>query len=129
MDFPRRFLFKSLLILNLKILLFFYKKGTRRNTGTIHEFKKGAFSVAITAQVPIVPIIFSSYTTFLDKKLKIFKSSEVIIEALPPLSTKGLTHDDIDQLMQECRQVMLEKYLENTKEIQMRFPHDILSKS
>lgn len=129
MDFPRRFLFKSLLILNLKILSFFYKKGTRRNTGTIHEFKKGAFSVAITAQVPIVPIIFSSYTTFLDKKLKIFKSSEVIIEALPPLSTKGLTHDDIDQLMQKCRQVMLEKYLENTKEIQMRFPHDILSKS
>lgn len=85
--------------------------------------------MAITAQVPIVPIIFSSYTTFLDKKLKVFKSSEVIIEALPPLSTKGLTHDDIDQLMQECRQVMLEKYLENTKEIQMRFPHDILSKS
>lgn len=82
--------------------------------------------MAITAQVPIVPIVFSSYTTFLDKKLKIFNSSEVIIEALPPLSTTGLTHDNIDQLIQKCRQVMLDKYLENTQEIQLRFPHSVL---
>lgn len=110
------------------IKLWIFPEGTRRNTGTIHEFKKGAFNVAISAQVPIVPVIFSSYTTFLDKKLKIFNSSEIIIEALPPLSTTGLTHSDIDQLMEKTRKLMLEKYLENTKEIQTKYSHQNLTK-
>jgi lysophosphatidate acyltransferase len=105
------------------IKLWIFPEGTRRNTGTIHEFKKGAFSVAISSQVPIVPVVISSYSVFLDKKEKIFNSSEVVIEALPAVSTQGLTHGDIDQLMQKCRQMMLEKYIENTKEIQLRQPH------
>lgn len=105
------------------IKLWIFPEGTRKNTGTIHEFKKGAFNVAITAQVPIVPVVYSSYSVFLDKKEKIFNSSNVIIEALPPLPTQGLTHDDVDQLMQNCRQIMLEKYIENTKEVQRTQPH------
>lgn len=104
------------------IKLWIFPEGTRRNTGTIHDFKKGAFSVAITAQVPIVPVVFSSYTVFLNKKERIFNSSEVVIEALPPVPTKGLTHEDIDNLMQKIRELMLEKYIDNTKEVQLRQP-------
>lgn len=105
------------------IKLWIFPEGTRRNTGTIHEFKKGAFSVAITAQVPIVPVVFSSYTVFLDKKQRIFNSSEILIEALQPLPTKGLKHHDIDQLMQKTRELMIEKYVENTNEVKLKQPH------
>lgn len=94
--------------------------GTRRNTGVIHDFKKGAFHVAIQGQVPILPIVFSSYQTFLDDKLRILNSGEIIIEALPEISTKGLTHEDISQLMQQTRQLMIDKFTENTKEIQVK---------
>lgn len=88
----------------------------------IHEFKKGAFHVAIQAQVPILPVVFSSYRTFLNDKLRILNSGEIIIEALPEIPTKGLTHDDINQLMQETRQLMIDKFMEISKEIQLKGP-------
>jgi lysophosphatidate acyltransferase len=100
--------------------------GTRRNTAQIHEFKKGAFNVAIQAQIPIVPVVVSSYRTFLDDKKRIFNSGEIIIEALPEISTKGLTNDDINQLMERCRQIMIDKYNDITHEIQMRNPNNLM---
>lgn len=95
-----------------KIKLWVFPEGTRRNTGEIHEFKKGAFHAAIHAQVPIVPVVFSSYQSFLDAKKKIFTSGDVIITALPGIPTKGLTVDDIDELMERTRRIMIETYKE-----------------
>lgn len=107
--------------------LWVFPEGTRRNTGVIHDFKKGAFHVAIEGQVPILPVVFSSYRTFHDKKLKILNSGEIIIEALPQISTEGLTHEDINQLMQKTRQLMIDKFTEITKEIQLKEPHNLMS--
>jgi 1-acyl-sn-glycerol-3-phosphate acyltransferase len=50
-----------------------FPEGTRNNTGDILPFKKGAFHVAIAAQIPVLPVIFSSYY-FLDNKKKEFES-------------------------------------------------------
>lgn len=44
-----------------QIKLWIFPEGTRRNTGEIHLFKKGAFHVAINAQLPILPVVYSSY--------------------------------------------------------------------
>lgn len=96
--------------------------GTRRNTGIIHEFKKGAFHVAIQGQVPILPVVFSSYQAFLDDKLRVLNQGEVIIEALPEIPTEGLTQEDIAQLMHDTRQLMIDKFTEITKETQMKDP-------
>lgn len=93
----------------------------------IHDFKKGAFSVAIQAQVPIVPVVVSSYQNFLNDKERIFNSSEIIIEALPEISTKGLSHTDINYLMDKCRQLMIEKYNELTNEIKLNNPESLLN--
>jgi lysophosphatidate acyltransferase len=100
--------------------LWIFPEGTRRNTGEIHEFKKGAFHVAIESQIPIVPVIFSSYKRFLDDEKKIFNSGEIIIEALPDISTTGLTFDDINKLIQKTRQMMIDKFTENNKEIELK---------
>ena len=102
------------------IKLWVFPEGTRRNTGVIHEFKKGAFHVAIQAQVPVLPVVFSSYQTFLNDKLRILNSGEVIIEALPEISTVGMTYNDIEKLMEKTRHLMSEKFKENTREIQMK---------
>jgi lysophosphatidate acyltransferase len=52
-----------------------FPEGTRNNTGNILPFKKGAFHVAIAAQVPVLPVIFSSYY-FLDNNNKQFDSGQ-----------------------------------------------------
>lgn len=79
-----------------RIKLWIFPEGTRRATREIHEFKKGAFHVAISSQLPILPVVYSSYTPFLDKKGKKFDSGRIIVTTLPPIPTIGLTSDDIE---------------------------------
>lgn len=83
-------------------------------------FKKGAFHAAIKAQVPIVPVVFSSYKSFMDKKKKIFKQGEVIIEALPEISTQGMTPDDVEHLIELTRSEMIKKFNEISNETAKR---------
>lgn len=92
-----------------KTKLLIFPEGTRRSTGKIHDFKKGAFHTAIQHEVPIVPIVFSSYH-FIDNKKKIFNDGEIIITALPEVSTKGLTYDDIDMLIENIHKEMSKVY-------------------
>lgn len=58
-----------------QIKLWIFPEGTRHNTGEIHPFKKGAFHVAIRSQLPILPVVFSSYY-FLSAEEKRFDSGK-----------------------------------------------------
>lgn len=90
-----------------------YPEGTRRNTGKIHEFKKGAFYAAINAQLPITPVVFSSFN-FLDNENKIFSNGEVIITILPEIPTKGMKPEDVDSLIEKTRNAMIEVFHETS---------------
>ncbi|XP_070508215.1 1-acyl-sn-glycerol-3-phosphate acyltransferase alpha-like [Chironomus tepperi] len=90
---------------------------TRRNTGEIHAFKKGAFYTAIHHQVPIIPVVFSSYRHFMDHKKKVFDEGEIIINALPEISTIGLGIKDIDDLMERTKQQMIDVYDKISEEV------------
>lgn len=103
-----------------RIKLWVFPEGTRRITGEIHVFKKGAFHAAIHAQVPIVPVVYSSYKYILDSDKKAFNSGEVIIEALPEIPTIGLTAKDVDQLIEKTRKMMIETFNKNSEEISKR---------
>lgn len=59
--------------LEKKIKLWFFAEGKRRNTGEIHPFRKGAFHIAITGKLPIVPIVFRRLY-FLDVEERRFDS-------------------------------------------------------
>uniref|UniRef100_A0A1B0DGV9 1-acyl-sn-glycerol-3-phosphate acyltransferase n=1 Tax=Phlebotomus papatasi TaxID=29031 RepID=A0A1B0DGV9_PHLPP len=104
-----------------RVKLWIFPEGTRRNTNDIHAFKKGAFHIAISEQLPILPVIFSSYTHFLDSKRKVFDNGEVIITTLPPISTVGMTTKDIDGLMEKTKALMKNVYLETTAEVNAKF--------
>lgn len=101
-----------------KTKLWVFPEGYRNHSGTIDEFKKGAFHMAVQSQVPIVPVVFSSYKTFMRKKEKVFDSGEIIIEALPAISTKGLKSTDVNQLMKQTREIMINKFNELNLEIE-----------
>lgn len=101
-----------------KIKLAVFPEGYRNHSGEIVEFKKGAFHMAIQSQVPIVPVVFSSYKFFMRKSEKIFESGDVIIEALPEIPTKGLTSSDVSKLAEQTRSAMIEKYESLNREIE-----------
>lgn len=104
-------------IIEQKIKLWVFPEGTRYNTGEIHSFKKGAFHVAVSSELPILPVVFSSYY-FLSAKDKRFDPGRVIITTLPPISTKGLGKADIEDLMGKTRDAMTEVFHATNLEVQ-----------
>ncbi|XP_001354866.3 1-acyl-sn-glycerol-3-phosphate acyltransferase alpha [Drosophila pseudoobscura] len=105
-----------------RIKLWVFPEGTRRNTGELHPFKKGAFHMAIDQQIPILPVVFSSYCTFLNDKKKILNAGRIVITTLPPVSTEGLTKDDIDPLMERVRAQMIETFkLTSAEALELRY--------
>uniref|UniRef100_A0A8C3EVY1 1-acyl-sn-glycerol-3-phosphate acyltransferase n=1 Tax=Corvus moneduloides TaxID=1196302 RepID=A0A8C3EVY1_CORMO len=55
---------------NLRVLIF--PEGTRNHGGSMLPFKRGAFQLAVKAQVPIIPVVLSSYNSFYNRKEKRF---------------------------------------------------------
>lgn len=74
--------------------------------------------MAVQSQVSIIPVVFSSYKGFMRKSERIFDSGEIIIEAMPEISTKGLTAKDVNDLVHRTRIMMIDKYNELNLEIE-----------
>lgn len=82
-----------------------FVEGTRNLGKGLLPFKKGAFQMAIAAQVPIVPLCCSNYKRSM--RLNRWHSGKLVIRALPPISTTGMTLDDMPELMERCRAQMV----------------------
>lgn len=59
---------------------------------------------------------------FTTKKLKVTRFiqlflGKVIITALPPIPTEGLTLEDMDKLMEQTKETMLATFHESSKEV------------
>uniref|UniRef100_A0A670Z599 1-acylglycerol-3-phosphate O-acyltransferase n=1 Tax=Pseudonaja textilis TaxID=8673 RepID=A0A670Z599_PSETE len=64
-------------ILEHLLRIWVYPEGTRNREYTMLPFKRGAFHLAIKAQVPIVPIVISSYTDLYSIKDKRFDPGKI----------------------------------------------------
>lgn len=75
----RNYLFITLFHFQTKIWLF--PEGTRNKDFTkLLPFKKGAFNIAVAAQVPIIPVVYSPYY-FINAKKFIFNKGKFVIYA------------------------------------------------
>ena len=79
-------------------------EGTRSHQYEMRPFKLGAFKTSIRNQVDIIPIVASPWHGKID--LNKINSGKVVIQFLPPLSTKGLTSIDSEKLAQVTRSSM-----------------------
>ena len=96
--------------------MWIFPEGTRGSGEEILPFKKGAFHLAITSQLPITPIVYSRYY-FLKYKEERFDPGEVIMTVLPPVSTVGMTLEQIPELMENVRDQMVEVYKKTSAEV------------
>ena len=83
-----------------------FPEGTRNFGEALLPFKKGAFQMAISAGVPIVPVCVSTYSQHL--KLNRWHSADIQIRSLPAIPTAGLTLEDMPALIEQCREQMRE---------------------
>ncbi|XP_050443307.1 1-acyl-sn-glycerol-3-phosphate acyltransferase beta-like [Adelges cooleyi] len=103
-----------------KAKLCMFPEGTRHGGDELLPFKKGAFHVAISCQCPIQPMVVSQYT-FLDHKNRTFDSGHNIITILPPISTEGMTKENLTELIEKARSAMTDVYKKTSEELKTKY--------
>lgn len=93
--------------------VFIFPEGTRSYASKpeLLPLKKGAFHLAIQAQVPIVPVVCANYNHILDTKNRKFTPGIIDVTVLPPISTVGKTVDDINDLLEQTTNAMMEELI------------------
>uniref|UniRef100_A0A8C0BI81 1-acyl-sn-glycerol-3-phosphate acyltransferase n=1 Tax=Buteo japonicus TaxID=224669 RepID=A0A8C0BI81_9AVES len=94
----------------LRVLIF--PEGTRNQDKSMLPFKRGAFHLAVQAQVPIFPVVISPYWDFFSSKDKKFTSGTCTIRILPKVETQGLSPKDVPELTETVRQAMADALAE-----------------
>lgn len=91
-----------------KLTIFLSPEGHRSSLPTILPFKKGAFHMAVNAQVPIVPVVVQ---TFYDKIMDCsfpWSPQQIDIEVLDPIPTKGMSgKEDVNALTDSTHKMMV----------------------
>lgn len=86
--------------------LMFFPEGTRSRTGRIQRFKKGAFRVAIDRQLPILPVTVIGTREILPPGSARIRPGKVRLIVHPPISTSGMTLDDLGELRRRAHAVV-----------------------
>ena len=87
-------------------------EGARVSGSTVGEFKKGAFRMAMAAQVPIVPIVIRNIGDIGSRSSGTMRPGTVDVTVLPPIPVEGWTHRDLERRIAEVRGMYIE-VLEN----------------
>lgn len=83
-----------------------FPEGTRSATGKLARFKKGAFVLAIDAQVPVVPVAVLGTRRIMAKGRWLARPGRITIRVAPPISTKGMKTADRDALARRAREAV-----------------------
>ncbi|MGD2102453.1 MAG: lysophospholipid acyltransferase family protein [Acidimicrobiia bacterium] len=89
--------------------LIIYAEGTRPRDGVMKSFKKGAFTMAIASQLPVLPLsIHGTYEAAVPGK-PWFRGGPVTAVIDPPIETTGMTHADADELRDRVRRIIAKR--------------------
>jgi 1-acyl-sn-glycerol-3-phosphate acyltransferase len=89
-----------------------FPEGTRSRDGRILPFKKGAFVLAIEAQVPIVPVAIEGSIKTLPSGGIRLRPHPIRVKVGAPIETKGLVPADRERLMRQVREAIIQMNLE-----------------
>ena len=90
--------------------LMVFAEGTRSRDGKLHSFKKGAFRIAISTGIDIVPVTIQGTWETWRPEARIFFPGHGRIVIGEPISVEGLTVKDVDALRDRTHAVIAETY-------------------
>lgn len=83
-------------------------EGTRLDTHEVGAFKKGAFVMAMSAGLPIVPIVIRNADDVAGRDSLTVHPALVDIAVLPPIDVSGWTRAELSQRIEEVRDSYLD---------------------
>ncbi len=90
-----------------------FPEGTRSKDGSIRQFKKGGFVMAIKSGVAIVPVVLRGTWPIMAKGSLRINRGDVEMEIGEPIDTSGFSLETKEELMETVRTVICQKF-ENT---------------
>jgi putative phosphoserine phosphatase/1-acylglycerol-3-phosphate O-acyltransferase len=93
-------------------------EGTRLDTTEVGPFKKGPFRIAMSAKIPIVPIVIRNAEVIAARDSSTFNSGTVDVVVYPPIPVDDWTYDNLSDRIAEVRQLYLDTLMD--------WPHDEL---
>ena len=82
----------------------FFPEGTRSRSGKLNKFTNGAFELAITNDVPLLPLVIDGTQDCLPKKSwKFGVAKDIRLKVLEPIETNNMSLDEIENLNQAVR--------------------------
>jgi 1-acyl-sn-glycerol-3-phosphate acyltransferase len=95
---------KDLIAHNRSLII--YPEGTRPRDGVLRPFKKGAFTMAIASQLPVLPLsMHGTYEAAVPGK-PWFRGGPVSAVIDAAIETAGMTHADADALRDETYRII-----------------------
>ncbi|NNC20408.1 1-acyl-sn-glycerol-3-phosphate acyltransferase [Corallococcus exiguus] len=92
---------KEWMLKGMPVMIF--PEGTRSKTDELLPFKDGAFRLAIEMQADVLPLAVSGTRLALPKHSWRFATSRGLVTVGTPISTKGMTMDDVESLKNQAR--------------------------
>jgi putative phosphoserine phosphatase/1-acylglycerol-3-phosphate O-acyltransferase len=83
-------------------------EGTRLDTTSVGPFKKGAFRIAMTVGIPIVPIVIRNAEIVAARDSMTMNPGTVDVAVFPPISVRDWTLDTLPDRIGEVRQLYLD---------------------
>jgi putative phosphoserine phosphatase / 1-acylglycerol-3-phosphate O-acyltransferase len=83
-------------------------EGTRLDTTEVGPFKKGAFRIAMSAGIPIVPIVIRNAEVVAARDASTFNAGTVDVAVYPPIPVDDWTVDNLSERIEEVRKIYLD---------------------
>lgn len=83
-------------------------EGTRLDTTSVGPFKKGPFRIAMSAGIPIVPVVIRNAEIIGARDSSTMNPGTVDIAVFPPISVDDWTVDDLDERIAGIRQLYVD---------------------
>jgi 1-acyl-sn-glycerol-3-phosphate acyltransferase len=107
---------KSFECLKRDISIMLFPEGTRSMDGQIGFFRRGAFQLALQANVPILPILIDGTGGILPKHGLIFNSGHhIILRVLDPVLPESFGTDNVDELAGKFNSLLVDE-MKNLRE-------------
>jgi 1-acyl-sn-glycerol-3-phosphate acyltransferase len=89
-----------------------FPEGTRTLDGKLQPFKRGAFSLAVKAGVPVVPLTINGTFTIMPKGSLNIKPANISVVLGEPIPTLGLNGKDAElELMEQVHHAIEKNYI------------------
>ena len=83
-------------------------EGTRLDTIEVGPFEKGPFRIAMSAGIPIVPIVIRNAKVVAAHNSSTFNPGLVDVVVFPPIPVDDWTHDNLPERIAEVRDLYLD---------------------